>query len=90
MLLLCPASKPRSRRVKKSSSTGNGNSLDANLDRAIEAMSHLREDLRREGFTDLAHNLDKTLVKCLKLYAERDSDAGDGPDHSNGSGGVSD
>jgi hypothetical protein len=52
---------------------GNGNSLDASLNRAIEAMSHLREDLRREGHFDLADCLDDTLIKCLKFYADRDT-----------------
>jgi hypothetical protein len=67
---------------------GNGNSLDAHLNRAIEAMSHLREDLRREGHTDLADSLDDTLVKCLRFYANRDTDGTreGGQDEPNGSG----
>ncbi len=51
---------------------GNGKSLDASLARAIDAMSHLREDLRREGILQLADLLDDVLVKCLTLYVDRE------------------
>ena len=66
---------------------GNGHSLDASLSRTIDAMSLLREDLRREGMQDLANDLDDILVKCLTLYVERENSKAnlDGPDHTNGS-----
>lgn len=53
--------------------SGNGNSLDASLNRAIEAMNLLREDLRREGITTLADHLDDVVVKCLALYLDREN-----------------
>lgn len=53
--------------------SGNGNSLDACLNRAIEAMNLLREDLRREGITALADHLDDVVVKCLALYLDREN-----------------
>ena len=66
---------------------GNGNSLDASLSRAIDAMSLLREDLRREGHLDVADTIDVALVKCLALYVERENAKTDGAtDLSNGSG----
>ncbi|WP_349322353.1 hypothetical protein [Asticcacaulis sp. MM231] len=52
---------------------GNGHSLDASLSRTIDAMSLLREDLRREGIQDLANDLDDILVKCLMLYVDREN-----------------
>jgi hypothetical protein len=66
---------------------GNGHSLDASLSRTIDAMSLLREDLRREGIQDLANDLDDILVKCLTLYVERENSKANlhGPDQTNGS-----
>lgn len=58
---------------------GNGNSLDASLARAIDAMSHLREDLRRDALIDLADSIDDVLVKCLKLYLDRENANPDQP-----------
>ncbi|MFT4077515.1 MAG: hypothetical protein QM647_18455 [Asticcacaulis sp.] len=58
---------------KAAPASGNGNSLDASLNRAIEAMNFLRDDLRREGITPLADHLDDVVVKCLALYLEREN-----------------
>ena len=67
--------------------SGNGHSLDASLSRTIDAMSLLREDLRREGVQDLANDLDDILVKCLALYLDRENSkaALEAPSQTNGS-----
>jgi hypothetical protein len=66
---------------------GNGHSLDVSLSRTIDAMSLLREDLRREGIQDLANDLDDLLVKCLTLYVDRENSKAtlDPPNKNDGS-----
>ena len=70
---------PRNPSKMVSAPIGNGNSLDASLARAIDAMSHLREDLRRDALRDLADRIDDVLVKCLELYLDRENANPDQP-----------
>lgn len=63
----------RRRTLGPSASIGNGHSLDVCLARAIDAMSLLREELRREGLTEPAAVLDQALVSCLKVYVDRET-----------------
>jgi hypothetical protein len=76
------------KRSKRGVQTGTGNRLDTTLPLAIDAMSLLREDLRREGFAEPADALDDALVKCLKVYVDRENAKPDtaSPERTNGSG----